>query len=223
MRKPGWNARLLSFVVDGTSHLLLNNKAAFLGEIRPHWNKWILKLFVSQFEEFCRSSPRGSRTISWQKIVIAFQFWGRISVQVNYHRAADEDASSLTLNNNQEEPINVDDDEDSISKASWTARLLKSASGVLSHRRDSSSEASEPRLQQQCVEGGGEAEDEEQNCCQATLDDETYPSTSVSTSMQTSNSINLDHLTIHQRLMLALSLMVILHAMIANLWTSEII
>lgn len=120
----------------------------------------------------------------------------------------------MTLNNKPNDEINGTEDEDS--KTSWHQRLLKSASGVLSHRRDSSSETSEPRLQQhQCVEQGahgGEEAEAEEHCC--TLD-ETYPSTSVSTSMQT--SINLDHLTLHQRLMLALSLMVILHAMIANL------
>ena len=107
-----------------------------------------------------------------------------------------------------ETPRTINTPEDENEKKTWHQKLLKSASGVLNR------ESSEPPAQ--CVvdnDGGFEAEadqeDNDSSCCQQLLQqDETPDSTSVSTS----NMISL-----HRRILMALSLMLILHAMMANL------
>ena len=129
------------------------------------------------------------------------------------------------------------EDEDPEQKRAWHQRLFKSASQV--NRRDSDSSSSEQS--RQCVvdrnEGGGgddgrgpEAEDEElqQDSC-TDADDETQLSTSVSTSPDDVVGGTGDGTSAHNpnnpnnvallpsRILMALSLMLILHAMIANL------
>ena len=132
------------------------------------------------------------------------------------------------------------EDEDPEQKRAWHQRLFKSASQV--NRRDSDSSSSEQS--RQCVvdriEGGGgddgggsrgpEAEDEElqqDGCTEA--DDETQFSTPVSTSPDDAVGGTGDGTAAHNpnnpnivallpsRILMALSLMLILHAMIANL------
>ena len=129
------------------------------------------------------------------------------------------------------------EDEDPEQKRAWHQRLFKSASQV--NRRDSDSSNSEQS--RQCVvdhnEGGDgdddgagsrgpEAEDED-SCIEA--DDETQFSTSVSTSPDDAVGDTGDGIEAHNpnnpnnaallpsRILMALSLMLILHAMIANL------
>lgn len=129
------------------------------------------------------------------------------------------------------------EDEDPEQKRAWHQRLFKSASQV--NRRDSDSSSSEQS--RQCVvdrneggagddDGGGsrgpEAEDEE---LQQDADDETQLSTSVSTSPDDAVGGTGDGTSAHNpnnpnnvallpsRILMALSLMLILHAMIANL------
>ena len=131
------------------------------------------------------------------------------------------------------------EDEDPEQKRAWHQRLFKSASQV--NRRDSDSSSSEQS--RQCVvdhneaggggddDGGGsrgpEAEDEE---LQQDADDETQLSTSVSTSPDDAvggtagdgtaayNPNNPNNVALlPSRILMALSLMLILHAMIANL------
>ena len=123
------------------------------------------------------------------------------------------------------------EDEDPEQKKAWHQRLFKSASGVLS-RRDSDSSNSEHT--RQCVvdryEGGGgsrglEAEDE--GCID--VDDETQFSTSVASTSADGDDDGGGSIAAHNlnnpnnvallpsRILMALSLMLILHAMIANL------
>ena len=125
------------------------------------------------------------------------------------------------------------EDEDPEQKRAWHQRLFKSASQV--NRRDSDSSSSEQS--RQCVvdhneAGGGggsrgsEAKDEE---LQQDADDETQLSTSVSTSPDDAVGGTGDGTSAHNpnnpnnvallpsRILMALSLMLILHAMIANL------
>ena len=124
------------------------------------------------------------------------------------------------------------EEEDPEQKRAWHQRLFKSASGVLS-RRDSDSSNSEHSRQcvVDCYEGddGSRGLDEAEDTGYIDVEDDTRFTTSVistsadgdddggSIAANNLNNTNDNVALLHSRILMALSLMLILHAMIANL------
>ena len=106
------------------------------------------------------------------------------------------------------------EDDDKPTKTHWHQRLLKSASGVF-HRDVMDHNSPETRqcvLSTQYTPGGleAEAEDHTFSCCE-----NNDLETSISTSVSTSNNNNI---LLSTQIIMTLSIMLILHAMMANLW-----
>ena len=123
------------------------------------------------------------------------------------------------------------EEEDPEQKRAWHQRLFKSASGVLS-RRDSDSSNSEHSRQcvVDCYEGDDDSRGlEAENTGCIDVEDDTRFTTSVtstsadgdddggSIAANNLNNTNDNVALLHSRILMALSLMLILHAMIANL------
>ena len=114
-----------------------------------------------------------------------------------------------------------DEEEEDDGSKKWHQKLLKSASGVLLPRRGDASSIGGQESPLQCViandqRRGGEAEEQEDSCCGDP--DETVSLTSVSSPLTNSHQPNQASLTnVTNSLILAMTLILIMHAMIANL------
>ena len=127
-----------------------------------------------------------------------------------YHpRNNSEDFEDIIGIADPEDDEEDDDDEPEEASKKWHHKLLKSASGVLRGQESPS----------QCVNEQGGAEAEDSNGLLDSLDEDLFSTSSVSSPLMTQPPSN-PASSLTNSLILAMTLILIMHAMIANLWNA---